>query len=315
MADFESTKIWHNGRFVDWDQAQVHVSSHALHYGSAWFEGIRCYKTTRGAEVFRLSEHVKRLFDSCKVYRTQIPFLPAEIEETILETIRVNRLEECYIRPIIFRGSGSLGVNPLNTSVETFLMVWEWGNYLGDEAMEAGVEVCVSSWLRPAPDTFPSMAKAAGNYINAALIKMEAVTNGFVEGIALDTQGYVSEGSGENIFFVRNGGLFTPALSNCILPGITRDTIITLAHERGYEVVEQPIPREMLYIADEVFLTGTAAEVTPVRSVDHILVGGGKRGPVTTQIQQDFCDYIQGKVEDRRGWMTQVYGHKQANSA
>ncbi|RPI26734.1 MAG: branched-chain amino acid transaminase [Acidobacteria bacterium] len=306
MTEIRAKKIWRNGELIDWDKATVHVMAHALHYGSSWFEGIRCYKTARGSEVFRLTEHVNRLFDSCKIYRANIPFSKQEIIEAILQTIEANDLEQCYIRPLVFRGAGAIGVNPLPAPIETFIMVWEWGKYLGEEAMEKGVDLCVSSWHRAAPNTFPTMAKAGGNYLNSGLIKMEAILDGFVEGIALDNEGFVSEGSGENLFVVRQGRLITSPLSSAILPGITRDSVITLAREAGYEVLEQKIPREMLYLADEIFLTGTAAEVTPVRAVDHIVVGEGKRGSVTTVIQHHFFDYVQGKIEDNYGWMTPV---------
>lgn len=315
MTNLRSDKVWRNGEIVDWEDATVHVSAHALHYGTAWFEGIRCYKTERGSEIFRLQAHVERLFNSCKIYRTELPFSREEFQQAILETIRANSLQHCYIRPLIFRGVGSLGVNPLDIPVECVIMVWEWGSYLGEEAMESGVDVCVSSWTRAAPNTFPSMAKVAGNYVNSALIKMEAILDGFGEGIALDSHGLISEGSGENIVLVIDGKLYTPRFANSILPGITRDSVITLASERGYQITEQSIPREMLYSADEVFLTGTAAEVTPIRSVDHIPIGQGKRGRVTTQIQQDFFDYIGGKVEDRHHWMTQVYEKEHVESA
>ena len=306
MAELRSKKVWRNGEFVDWESATVHVMSHALHYGSSWFEGIRCYKTRRGSEVFRLREHVKRLFDSCKIYRVELPFSEAEFCEAVLQTIDINEMEQCYIRPLVFRGFGSMGVNPLPAPVEACIIVWQWGRYLGEEALEKGVDLCVSSWQRAAPNTFPTMAKAGGNYLNSGLIKMEATTRGFAEGIALDTQGFVSEGSGENLFVVRNGKLITPPLSCSILPGITRDSVITLAHDAGYEVLEQAIPREMLYLGDEIFLTGTAAEVTPIRSVDGIAVGKGHRGPVTSAIQTAFFDYVEGKVDDRYGWMTAV---------
>jgi len=307
MTDFSTEKIWRNGEFVDWGQATLHVTTHALHYGTAWFEGLRCYKTSRGSEIFRLSEHVDRLFNSCKIYRTEIPFSREEIQQAILETIRINKLEHCYIRPLVLRGTGSMGLDPLSIPIECFIMVWEWGRYLGEEALKKGVDVCVSSWYRAAPNTFPAMAKAAGNYISSTLIKMEAVLDGFSEGVALDAHGYVSEGSGENIVLIRDGVLYTPPVNSSILPGITRDTVITLARERGYTVIEQTIPREMLYLADEIFLTGTAAEVTPIRSVDHIKIGQGERGPLTAQIQQDFFDYVEGHVEDRHDWMTTVY--------
>ncbi|HXK60176.1 MAG TPA: branched-chain amino acid transaminase [Acidobacteriota bacterium] len=306
MSEIRAKKIWRNGELIDWEQATVHVMAHALHYGSSWFEGIRCYKTARGSEVFRLPEHVNRLFDSCKIYRANIPFSKQEIIEAILQTIDANNLEQCYIRPLVFRGAGAIGVNPLPAPIESYIIVWEWGSYLGEDAMENGVDLCVSSWHRAAPNTFPSMAKAGGNYLNSALIKMEATLDGFAEGIALDSEGFVSEGSGENIFLVRGGRLYTSSLNSAILPGITRDSVITLARDAGYEVVEQKIPREMLYLADEVFVTGTAAEITPVRSIDRIVIGEGKRGPVTAVIQRRFFDYVEGKVDDRYGWMTPV---------
>ncbi|MFB3905503.1 MAG: branched-chain amino acid transaminase [Acidobacteriota bacterium] len=306
MTEIRAKKIWRNGELVDWDKATVHVMSHALHYGSSWFEGIRCYKTARGSEVFRLTEHVARLYDSCKIYRVSIPFSQREFIDAVLETIEANGLEQCYIRPLVFRGGGAIGVNPLPASIETYIIVWEWGKYLGEDALENGVDLCVSSWHRAAPNTFPTMAKAGGNYLNSGLIKMEAILDGYVEGIALDSEGFVSEGSGENLFLIRNGKLFTSPLASAILPGITRDSVLTLARDAGYEVIEQRIPREMLYLADEVFLTGTAAEVTPVRSIDHVTIGEGKRGSVTGIIQRKFFDYVQGKVEDRFGWMTPV---------
>ena len=308
-------KIWHNGKFIDWDDANVHVTVHALHYGTSWFEGIRCYKTSRGSEIFRLPEHTERLINSCKIYRTAIPFTAEEFQNAILETIRLNALQHCYVRPLVIRGLGALGVNPLPAAVECFIIVWEWGSYLGEEAIEQGVDVAVSSWSRAAPNTFPTMAKAGGNYINSALIKMEAALGQYAEGIALDSHGCVSEGSGENIFLVKARELVTPPVSNAILPGITRDSVITLARERSFKVIEQTIPREALYLADEIFLTGTAAEVTPIRSVDHVQVGQGKRGPVTKQIQQDFFEYVQGHVEDRHGWMTPVYEQKRVRSS
>ncbi len=307
MTEIRAKKIWRNGELVDWDKATVHVMSHALHYGTSWFEGIRCYHTERGAEVFRLDEHVDRLFNSCKIYRTEIPFDKAEIREAILETIRANQLKECYIRPLVFRGYGKMGVNPLGAPVEVYLMVWEWGRYLGEEALDNGVEVCTSSWLRAAPNTFPAMAKAGGNYLSGGLIKMEASVRGFAEGIALDVQGFISEGSGENIFICQGGNVYTPAIGSSILAGITRNTVVTLLAERGHAVLEQQLPREMLYVADEIFLTGTAAEVTPIRSVDGIVVGGGKAGPITRRIQKDFFDYVKGRVDDRHGWLTAVY--------
>jgi branched-chain amino acid aminotransferase len=303
----KAAKIWHNGSLIPWEDARVHVIAHVLHYGTSVFEGIRCYRTNRGSEVFRLSEHILRLYNSAKIYRMEIPYERARLEESALETIRANDLRHCYIRPLVFRGVGAVGVNPLNNPVECYILTWEWGKYLGDEAIEQGVDVCVSSWFRAAPNTFPTMAKAGGNYLNSTLVKMEAVTRGFAEGIALDAYGFVSEGSGENVFLVHQGRLLTPPVANAILPGITRDSVITIARELGYEVSEQQIPREMLYLADEVFMTGTAAEITPVRSIDGISVGGGSRGPVTARLQQVFFDYVEGAVDDRYGWMTPVY--------
>lgn len=315
MNEFRSKKVWHNGKFVKWESATVHGMSHALHYGTAWFEGIRCYRTVRGAQVFRLAEHVQRLFASCRIYRTEIPFSPAEIQNAVLETIRVNELEECYVRPLVCRGYGPLGVNPLHAPVETFIFVGLLGPYLGQEAKQVGVDVCVTSWARPTPNTLPSLAKAAGNYTNAALIKMEAVERGFVEGIALDTHGFVSEGTTENIFLIWRGKLFTPPASSAVLPGITRSSIIRLARDRGYEVVEQMIPREMLYIADEIFLVGTAVEVIPVRSVDRTPVGRGTRGPITARLQEDFFTYVEGNVEDRYRWLSPVFQKERATQA
>lgn len=315
MSKVTWSKAWHNGRLIGWDDAKIHVMSHAIHYGTAWFEGIRCYKTSRGSEVFRLQEHTERLFQSCKIYRTEIPFSHDEINQAILETIRANSFDHCYIRPIVFRGFGPMGVNPLGAPVETYILVWEWGKYLGEEALEQGVDVCTSSWNRAAPNTFPSMAKAAGNYLNGGLIKMEAVVKGFSEGIALDVAGYVSEGSGENVFLVYHGKLFTAPLANAILGGITRDSVLTLAREQGLEVVEQSIPRELLYLADEVFMTGTAAEITPVRSVDKIAVGAGRRGPVTKKLQDEFFAYVNGEVPDRHGWLTGVYSTEDVKPA
>lgn len=315
MSKIKADKVWKNGQLIDWDDAHIHVMSHALHYGTSWFEGIRCYRTERGSEVFRLREHVQRLFDSCKIYRTEIPFGQDEIIRGILDTIRANRLKECYIRPLVIRGCGSIGVNPLGAPVEVFLLVWEWGKYLGEEALENGVDVRTASWNRAAPNTFPSMAKAGGNYLNGGLIKMEAAVDGFAEGIALDVNGYVSEGSGENLFLVYRGRVITPPVGASILSGITRHSAITLLRERGVTVDEEQIPREMLYLADELFFTGTAAEVTPIRSVDRIPIGSGRRGPVTARLQDDFFAYVQGKVKDRHGWMTAVYQSAEVETA
>jgi branched-chain amino acid aminotransferase len=302
-----ASKAWRNGKLIDWDDAGTHVMAHALHYGTSVFEGIRCYKTTRGSEIFRLREHVERLFNSGKIYRFEIPFSVEEFCNAIIETIQANQLKHCYIRPIVFRGVGAIGVNPLPNPLECFILTWEWGKYLGDEAIEKGVDVCISSWTRAAPNTFPTMAKAGGNYLNSVLVKMEAITNGFTEGIALDTQGFISEGSGENLFLVYQEKIWTPQISNAILPGITRNSVITLAGELGYKIVEQPIPREMLYTADEIFLTGTAAEITPIKTVDRIPVGPGSRGPITEELQTAFFNYVEGRVDDRYNWMAKVY--------
>jgi len=268
MALEKVDKIWMNGEWVDWDDAHIHVLSHVVHYGSSVFEGLRCYKTKNGPAVFRLSEHTDRLFNSAKIYRMTPHFTPAEINKAILDLISINNLEECYVRPVVYRGYGSLGVNPTNCPIDTAIAAWKWGAYLGPEAMEKGVDVCVSSWNRMAPNTFPAMAKSGANYMNSQLIKMEALSHGYIEGIALDTYGHVSEGSGENIFMVQNGVLITPAFGSSILPGITRNTVIALARELGIKVIEEEIPREALYIADEVFFTGSAAEITPIATID-----------------------------------------------
>jgi branched-chain amino acid aminotransferase len=299
-------KIWHNGRFIAWDEAKIHVLSHVVSYGSSVFEGVRCYETLSGPAIFRLKEHTRRLFDSAKVYRIDVPFTHEELAHAQLELVRVNQLRSCYIRPIILRGYGNMGVLPFGNPTEVYLACWEWGKYLGDEALAQGVDVCVSSWTRIAPNTLPALAKAAGNYMNSQLIRMQAHLDGYAEAIALDDSGRVSEGSGENIFVVRDGKLHTPPLGSSVLPGITRDSIATLAHDLDIPVVETPIPREMLYIADEIFFTGTAAEVTPIRSVDKIQVGSGRRGPITERIQKAFFDVVSGRSEDRHGWLTPV---------
>ncbi|MCK4236965.1 MAG: branched-chain amino acid transaminase, partial [Candidatus Krumholzibacteria bacterium] len=285
---------------------RIHVCSHVVHYGTAVFEGIRCYKTKKGPAVFRLEPHIKRLFNSAKMYRMQPESSVEKFMEACLETIRVNEMEECYIRPLVYRGYYELGVYPMNNPINAFIVVWEWGNYLGPEALEQGVDVCVSSWNRIAPNTLPALAKTGANYMNSQLIKMEAVLNGYSEGIALDTNGYVSEGSGENLFIVQDGKLFTTPLGASVLPGITRDTVIRLAEELKIELVENLIPREMLYIADELFFTGTAAEISPIRSVDKIKIGAGKRGPMTGELQELFFKYINAEVKDRYNWLTFV---------
>lgn len=295
--------IWFNGELVEWDKATVHVMSHVVHYGTSFFEGLRCYETPQGPAIFRLTPHMQRLIDSAKIYRTTIPYTLDQLVAAVKETVRANRLRSGYIRPVVFRGYGEIGVNPLNNPVEVAIATIEWGKYLGAEAMEQGVDVCVSSWNRFAPNTMPALAKAGGNYMNSQLIKMEALANGYAEGIALDPNGHVSEGSGENLFLVRNGVVYTPPLTSSILSGITRDTVMTLLRDMGIEVREQVLPREMLYIADELFFTGTAAEVTPIRSVDRIPVGAGRRGPITAAVQEAFFGIVQGERPDRYGWL------------
>lgn len=304
--DDKAGKIWIDGNMVDWKDANIHVLSHVVHYGTSVFEGIRAYKNEKGVAVFRLKEHVQRLFDSAKIYKIDIPYTQEEIEEAILETVRVNELNGCYIRPIVFRGYGELGVNPLNCPVNVVIAAWEWGSYLGEEGMANGVDIGVSSWRKPAPDTFPALAKCGANYMNSQLAKLEAIDNGFDEAIMLDYEGHVSEGSGENIFIVEGEKLFTPAMSSSNLKGITRDSIMTIARDLGYEVVEEVISRERLYSANEVFFTGTAAEVTPIRSIDHRTIGIGRRGPISEKIQTAFFDIVEAKVEDKYGWLSYI---------
>jgi branched-chain amino acid aminotransferase len=303
MAFDESSKVWKNGKMIPWKEATLHLASHVVHYGSCVFEGIRCYKTKTGSAVFRLEDHIRRLFDSAKIYRMPIPFSDMEVIHACCDVLRVNGYEEAYIRPIAYRGYGALGLDPENCPVDAAVMAWKWGAYLGQEALESGVDVCVSTWRRHAPDTMPSLAKAGGNYLNSQLIKLEAKTNNYSEGIALTYNGQLSEGSGENLFVVLRGKIHTPPMASAILPGITRDSVLRIAGELGVEIVEQPLPREILYIADEVFFTGTAAEVTPIRSVDRIPVGDGKRGKITALVQERFFQIIQGTTEDRYSWL------------
>ena len=304
--DDTANKIWIDGKMVDWKDANIHVLSHVVHYGTSVFEGIRAYKNENGVAVFRLKEHVKRLFDSAKVYKIDIPFTQDEIADAILQTVRENNLDGCYIRPIVFRGYGELGVNPLNCPVNVVIAAWEWGSYLGEEGMENGVDIGVSSWRKPAPDTFPTLAKCGANYMNSQLAKIEAIENGFDEAIMLDYEGHVSEGSGENIFLVEGEKLYTPSMASSNLKGITRDSIMTLSSDLGYEVVEETISRERLYFADEVFFTGTAAEVTPIRSIDRKTIGIGKRGPIAEKLQKTFFDIVEAKVDDKYGWLTYI---------
>ncbi len=300
-------KIWFNGKLIDWDDAKIHVLSHVVSYGSAVFEGIRAYETPKGTQVFRLREHMRRLLDSAKIYRMDaVPFTVDDLCKAALELVSVNKLDSCYIRPILLRGYGEVGVLPLNNPIDIYLACWSWGKYLGEEALAQGVDVCISSWTRIAPNTLPAMSKAAANYMNSQLIRMEAHFNGYAEGIGLDASGYISEGSGENIFVIRDGKIHTPPLGASVLPGITRDTVLTLARRKNLPIVETLIPREMLYIADEVFFTGTAAEVTPIRSVDKIKVGCGARGPITEVLQKEFFDVVNGVQADTEGWLTPV---------
>lgn len=309
MPDYSNLKIWHNGKLINWNDATLHVMSHVVHYGSSVFEGLRCYETADDSIVFRLADHMRRLLNSCKVYRMDCQYSEEQLREAVLETIRANGLKSCYVRPVIFRGYGQFGVNATANPLEAYVAVWEWGKYLGSEALEKGVNVCVSSWNRFAPNTLPALAKAGGNYLNSQLVKMEAVANGYQEGIALDSQGFISEGSGENIFVVLNNVIHTPPITSSILPGITRDSVITLARSLGFSVVEEMLPREILYLADELFFTGTAAEISPIRSVDQIVVGAGRRGPVTEALQKEFFDYVEGRKQDRFGWLSSVYLH------
>jgi len=298
----EQGKIWMDGNFIDWKDATIHVMSHVIHYGTSVFEGMRCYKTPKGPSIFRLKDHIRRLFDSAKIYRTPIPFSQQQVLDACKETIRINNFESAYVRPIVFRGYGSLGVDPSKCPVHVVIGALNWGKYLGDEGVNQGVDVCISSWNRMAPNTMPTMAKAGANYMNSQLIKLQAMADGYTEGIGLDVDGFVSEGSGENIFLIRDGVLYTPTSGSSILPGLTRNCIFKIAKEFDVPVVETKINREMLYIADEIFLTGSAAEVTPVRSVDRISIGSGSRGPLTEKIQTRYFDYVNGEREDVYGW-------------
>ena len=307
MAFPGTGKIWMNGALVDWADAKIHVASHVVHYGSAVFEGARCYDTPRGAACFRLDTHLHRLFDSAKIYRMDMSLSYDEVHNAVIDTIKANQFKACYIRPIVYRGYHTLGVNPLPCPVDTAVILWEWGAYLGQDALTNGVDVRMSSWTRSAPNTFPTLAKTSANYANSALIKMEAMAEGYAEGIALDTAGFLSEGSGQNLFVVRNNVIYTPPTTASILPGITRDSVITLAKDHGFDVREEMLPRELLYIADEAFFVGTAVEVTPIRTVDKIPVGNGRRGPITEALQQAFFDVINGVVADKHGWLEYVY--------
>jgi branched-chain amino acid aminotransferase len=309
MALQTTTNIWHNGNLIPWDKAQIHVMSHVVHYGSSVFEGIRCYtqpgngSAVGTAGVFRLQEHMARLLDSAKIYRMPLPYTVDQLCSAVVDVVEANGVAPCYIRPIAFRGYGEMGVNPLTSPVEVYIANFPWGKYVPGNQ---GADVCISSWSRLAPNTMPSLAKAGANYMNSQLIRMEAEVNGYSEGIALDVNGYLSEGSGENLFIVKGGILYTTPLANSVLSGITRASVITLAKQLGIEVVEQALPREMLYIADEAFFTGTAAEVTHLRSVDRILVGDGTMGPITSALHEEFFGIVNGLKADRYNWLTPV---------
>jgi branched-chain amino acid aminotransferase len=299
-------KIWRDGRLVNWEDATIHVMSHVVHYGSSVFEGVRCYETPSGGAIFRAREHIRRLLDSCKIYRMELNYSAEELMQGLADTVAGNDIRECYLRPLVLRAGEQMGVYGAGVPVETFIIAWKWGTYLGHEGVTNGVDVRVSSWRRAAPGTFPTMAKAGGNYLNSQLSKMEARQDDYAEGVMLDSFGFVSEGSGENLFAVRDGCLYTAPLSAGILQGITRDSVMTLAGDLGIDVREKVLPREFLYVADELFFCGTAAEITPIRSVDRIDVGGGKPGPITQRIQREYLGIAKGKIPDRHGWLTFV---------
>jgi branched-chain amino acid aminotransferase len=299
-------KIWHNGEWINWDDAKIHVLSHVVSYGSAVFEGIRCYQTKQGPAIFRLREHMQRLVNSARIYRMELPYSADDFSNVACELVRRNKMNSCYVKPIVLRGYGDVGVNPLHSPIDMYMACWHWGAYLGPDAISKGVDAGVSSWTRIAPNTLPAMSKAAANYMNSQLVNMEARSNGFVEGIALDYSGHVSEGSGENVFLVHDGTLYTPPLATSILPGITRNTVVQLAQDLGISFKEAVIPREMLYIADELFFAGTAVEITPIRSVDHIQVGKGAAGPITLKLQAEFFALTSGAKPDRHNWLTPV---------
>lgn len=298
--------VWRNGEFVPWEEAALHVMSNVVYFGSCILEGLRCYTTPEGPAIFRLHDHLRRLHDSCRIYRMEPEYSVGELADACRALVARNALEDCYLRPLAFRGYGAPGLDPRASPVEVFIITWAWGAYLGEGALEHGVDVCVSSWQRPAPNTFPMIAKAGGNYLNAQLMKMEAVTNGYAEAIAVGPQGLVSEGSGQNLFLVRDGTLVTPAVDGTLFPGITRASLLTLAGDLGIPAREDRVPRESLYLADEIFLCGTATEVTPVRSVDRMPVGDGSVGPVTRLLQRRFMEVVRGGVEDVHGWLTLV---------
>jgi branched-chain amino acid aminotransferase len=314
MAKITATDwIWRDGEFIPWNDAQVHLLSHSLQFGSSVFEGIRCYSTPRGPAIFRLEDHLVRMVNSCKIYRMELRYTIDDLVAACCELVEKNALDACYLRPMVIRGYGATGMVPFDSPIEVYLPCWPWGAYLGEGALENGVDACVSTWNRVAPNTIPSMAKVAGNYLSGQLVKMEALTNGFHEAIALNVDGTISEGSGQNVFLVVNGTIYTSPVDGTLLQGITRDTILTLARDLGIPTREQSLPREALYTADEVFLTGTASEVTPVRSVDRIKVGAGKPGAITQQLQRRFLEVARGTTEDTHGWLTYVRAERTAS--
>jgi branched-chain amino acid aminotransferase len=298
--------IWHNGKFIKWDDATVHVTAHALHYGSSVFEGLRAYATPGGPAILAVDAHIRRLHDSCRVMRIELPYSFEHIQSAVVEIVRRNELESCYIRPLVYKGSGPIGLDGRSAPTEMAVFAFEFGRYLGEQAIEQGVDVMVSSWRRAAPDTLAAMSKSGGNYVSSQFITMEARDLGFAEAIALDVNGLVSEGSGENIFAVYRGELYTPPVGASILLGVTRDCILTLARDLDMQVREQSFPREMLYVADEVFFTGTAVEISPVRSVDRMIVGNGAPGPITRKLQDAFFGILNGSMPDRHHWLTFV---------
>ncbi|MGV3481863.1 MAG: branched-chain amino acid transaminase [Sphingobium sp.] len=302
----EPDYIWHNGRHVRWADAQVHILSGGVQFGSSVFEGIRCYRTDAGPAIFRLREHLRRLHDSCRIYRIDLPYSIDALERACIDLVAANGLEDCYLRPMVMRGYGDMGMAAIGNPVETYIASWQWGSYLDHSEADRGIDVCVSSWNRPAPNTFPALAKSAGHYNNATLIKLDAIAGGFAEAIALSPDGMVSEGSGQNIFAVRDGVLITPPVDGSILSGITRSAVMEIASALGIPVRESAFPREFLYIADELFFTGTATEIAPIGTVDHIRIGDGRIGPVTERLRAAFQDVVRGRVKDRKNWLTPV---------
>jgi branched-chain amino acid aminotransferase len=305
-APGRTARIWRDGELVNWEDATIHIISHVAHYGSGIFEGIRCYETPAGGAVFRLRDHMQRLLNSARIYRMPLEYSVDDLVQAAVDTVAANELRHCYIRPIVVRTGEQMGFYPIGVPCETFIICWKWDTYLGHEAFEKGADACVSSWRRAAPDTYPTLAKASGNYLNSQLSKVEARQNGYHEAVVLDIQGFVSEGSGENLFAVRDGVLYTSPISSGILHGITRDSVMRLARDMGHDLREQVMPREMLYIADELFFCGTAAEITPIRTIDRMDVGAGAPGPITRALQHEFIGIAKGRIPDRHGWLTPV---------